>query len=138
MKNSQGLVLAAALALPVAAGDFRITDAQVDAAMARADLDGNGEVGLSEARKFGITMDTFRKANTDRDGSLARPQFAAALREQFVSTKPEDGRTLDWPKASRAGVRSKRIFDAADPDRDGKLDIAEYLSAMTAQAKQVK
>lgn len=135
MKHAIVFLLATTAVLPVVAQELRITNAQVDAAMAKADTDGNGEVGLAEARKFGITMDTFRKANPDRDGSLDRKEFAAALREQFVATRPVDGRTLDWRKASRAGVRSKQTFDAADPDGDGKLDLAGYLSAMTLQAR---
>ncbi len=117
------------------AGQPAFSEAQVDAAMAKADADGNGVVGLSEARRFGITMDTFRKANPDRDGSLDRNEFAAALREQYAASQSQDGAPLDWRGASRAGIRSKKIFEAADPDGDRHLDLAEYLSAMTAQAK---
>lgn len=117
------------------AGGAEPGQAQIDAAIAKADLDGNGSVGFSEAKKFGITSDMFRKANPDRDGALDKRQFAAALAYQFAFTAPNGDKKLDWKSASRAGVRSKQVFDAADPDGDGKLDLTEYVAAMAAQAK---
>lgn len=120
---------------PALAGGAEPSAAQIDAAIAKADLDGNGSVGVSEAKKFGITPDMFRKANLDRDGALDKRQFAAALAYQFAFTVPNGDKKLDWKNASRAGVKSKQVFDAADPDHDGKLDLAEYIAAMAAQAK---
>jgi hypothetical protein len=130
------LVLLVLGSTPALAGSVEPTPAQIDAAIAKADLDGNGSVGFGEAKKFGITPDMFRKANTDRDGALDKRQFAAALAYQFAFIAPNGDKKLDWKNASRAGVRSKQVFDAADPDHDGKLDLAEYVAAMAAQAKK--
>lgn len=110
-------------------------DARIEAAMAKADADGSGTVGLAEAKRFGITLDSFRKANPAHDGSLDRKEFAAAIAVQYETSGAGGNGGLDWPQASRAGVRSKQVFDAADPDRDGKLDFAEYLAAMVAQTR---
>jgi len=120
--------------MPATAG-AQLTDAQIDAAFAKADLDKSGTVGLAEARKFGITLDVFRKANPKRDAALDKKEFADAIRYQFAWANGDRDDTLDWKEASMAGVKSKQVFDAADPDHDGTLDIAEYLAALVAQAK---
>jgi Ca2+-binding EF-hand superfamily protein len=77
----------------------------------------------------------FEKANRDRDGSLDKKEFAAAVSHQFTAADPDKDGTLDWKEAQKAGIRSKKVFDASDPDRDGTLDLAEYLAALGAQVK---
>jgi hypothetical protein len=113
----------------------QLTDAQIDAAFAKADTDKSGTVGLSEARKFNITVDMFRKADVSKHAALDRKGFADAIRYQFAWANGNHGDTLDWKEASKAGVKSKKIFDAVDSDHDGTLDLAEYVVALTLQAK---
>jgi hypothetical protein len=123
------------LVCAAATAKVQLTDAQIDAAFAKADIDKSGTVGLAEARKFGITLDMFRKADVDRHAALDKKGFAAAIRYQFAWANADHDDTLDWKEASKAGVKSKQIFDAADSDHDGTLDLAEYLAALVAQAK---
>ena len=129
-------VLAASFSTTLAsAGDVPPGDVQIEAAFVKADTDGNAKIGLTEAKKFGITTDMFRKADTDRRGALDKKGFAAAIKYQFAwSNRDQDG-TLDWKEASMAGVKSKQIFDAVDGDHDGTLDLPEYVAALVAQAK---
>ena len=61
------------------AADVQPTGAQIDTAFAVADADKNGTVSLQEAKKFGITTTMFQKANPDKDGSLDKKEFVAAL-----------------------------------------------------------
>lgn len=126
--------LAISASMAVAAG-ATLSDAQVDEAFAKADADKNGTVSLAEAKKFGITAAAFKKANPDKDGSLDKKEFAAAIVAQFEAANPDKDGTLDAKEASKAGVKSKKVFEAANPDKDGTLDIAEFLAALVAQAK---
>ena len=112
-----------------------LTDAQIASAFATADTDKSGTVGLAEAKKFGITADNFRKADRSRRAELTKTEFAAAIGYQFGWANANRNDGLDWKQASMAGVKSKQVFDAADPDHSGKLDLGEYLAALTAQAK---
>ena len=112
-----------------------MTDAQIEQAFAKADKDKNGRVNLAEAKKFGITAKAFQAANPDKDGSLDKKEFAAAISVQFAAANPDNDRTLDWKEAQKAGIKTKKVFDAADPDKDGTLDIAEFLAALVAQGK---
>ena len=117
------------------AADGQPTDAQIDTAFAKADADKNGTVSSQEAKKFGITTKMFEKANPDKDGSLNKKEFAAAVSYQFTAADPDKDGTLDWKEAQKAGIKNRKVFDASDPDRDGTLDLAEYLTALAAQAK---
>jgi EF-hand domain pair len=135
MKSYLALFL---LALPLAvatAADKQLTAAQIDAAFTKADADKNGTLSRDEANRFGITAKMFEKANPDKDGSLDKKEFAAAVSSQFASANPDNDGTLDWQEAQKAGIKSKQVFDAANPDKDGTLDVAEYLAALAAQAK---
>jgi EF hand len=127
-------LLAVATSWAVAA-DVKLADAQVDEAFAKADADKNGTVSLAEAKKFGITAKVFAKANPDKDGSLDKKEFVAAIEAQFALANPDKDGTLDRKEASKAGIKSQSTFDAANPDKDGTLDIAEYLTALVKQAK---
>jgi hypothetical protein len=130
--------LAMCLALPVCsvfAADVTLDDAQIDAAMQKADPDKDGTVSLTEAMKFGLTKKTFLAANPDKDKTLDKKEFAAAIALQFAAANPDKDGSLDWKEAHKAGIKSKKVFDAANPDKDSSLDLAEYLAALTAQAK---
>jgi len=54
---------------------------------------------------------------------------------QFDSANPDNDGTLDRKEAGKAGIKSKSTFDAANPDNDGTLDLAEYLRALTLNAR---
>ena len=134
MKGIALVAIATAFLTTNAFADGTPTDAQVDAAMKKADADNDGTVSLAEARKFGISGDAFMHANPDKDGSLDAKEFLAAVTWQFDhSNKDKDG-TLDKKEAGKVGVRTA-AFDAADADKDGSLDLGEYLAALTAGAK---
>jgi EF-hand domain pair len=128
------LALAASSTLALAA-DAKLSDAQIDAAFAKADLDKNGTLSLVEAKRFGITGKFFRLANPDLDSSLDKMEFVAAIEAQFKAANPDNDGTLDAREAAKAGVKNRRVFEAANPDKDGTLDIAEYLAALVAQAR---
>lgn len=129
-------LLALALSAPFAyAADMTLTDAQIDPAFAKADKDKNGTLSLVEARRFGISAKAFHKANPDKDGSLDKAEFGAAITARFEAANPDKDGTLDWREAQKAGIKSKKVFSAANPDKDGTLDLAEYLAALTAQAR---
>jgi Ca2+-binding EF-hand superfamily protein len=117
------------------AADVQPTDGKMDTAFAKADTDKNGTVSLQEAKRFGITTKMFEKANPDKDGSLNKKEFAAAVSYQFTAADPDKDGTLDWKEAQKAGIKNKKVFDASDPDREGTLDLAEYLAALAAQVK---
>ena len=128
------LALAASSTLTMAA-DMQLTDAVVDTAFAKVDTDRDGTVSLAEAKKFGISSKLFHKANLDKDGTLDKKEFSSALQAKHANANADNDGTLAWPEAKKAGVRSKKVFEAADSDNDGTLDIAEYLAALTSQAK---
>jgi Ca2+-binding EF-hand superfamily protein len=111
------------------------SDADIDAAFKKADPDNDGTVSWSEAKKFGLTREAFEHANPDKDGTLDRKEFLAAVTWQFNKANPDNDGTLDRKEASKAGIKRKSGFDAANPDNDGTLDLAEYLRALTLQAK---
>ena len=56
-------------------------------------------------------------------------------RQACEHANPDNDGTLDRKEASKAGIKSKSIFDAANPDNDGTLDLAEYLRALTLRMK---
>ena len=62
--------------------------------------------------------------------TLDRAQFAAALQRQFELADRRRNGVLDFDEAKAAGVRSKRLFRAADANDDARLDFGEYLDAM--------
>ena len=135
MKTFSLAIAILSTSVAASAADLQLTDAQINPAFAKADSDKNGTVSLVEAGKFGISTAAFLKANPDKDGSLDKKEFAAAIIAQFVSKNPDNDGTLDPKEAKKAGVKSKKAFEAANPDKDGTLDLAEYLTALTNQAK---
>jgi EF hand len=132
------IILASALALvgsAALAANAAPTEAQIGPAFEKADKNKNGTVELAEAKKFGIAAKFFETANPDKDGSLDKKEFAAAIGLQFAAANPDNDGTLDWPEAKKAGVKTKKVFEQANPDKDGTLDVAEFLAALIAQAK---
>lgn len=113
----------------------QLTEAQTEAAFTKADTAKDGTVSLAEAKKFGISAAAFAAANPDKDGTLDKKEFAAALSHQFNHANPDKDGTLDWKEANKAGVKSKATFEKANPDKDGTLDPVEFVNALTAQAK---
>jgi Ca2+-binding EF-hand superfamily protein len=111
------------------------TEAQIDAAFAKADPDRDGTVSWAEAKRFGISKAAFEAANPDKDGTLDKKEFVAAISWQFEHANPDKDGTLDPKEAHKAGVKTKKTFESANPDKDGTLDLGEYFDALTAQAK---
>jgi EF hand len=135
MKSISLAVVLCATAGLAQAAEAQPTDAQVDSAFSKADKNKNGTLSLAEAKAFGIGAKVFEKANPDKDGTLDKKEFLAAVNLQFTAANPDNDGTLDWKEARKAGVKSKKTFEAANPDKDGTLDPAEYLAALVAQAK---
>jgi Ca2+-binding EF-hand superfamily protein len=130
-----GLTLASLSVMAADESKGQITDARVDAAFKKADKDKNGTLSLTEAQQFGITKKAFEHANPDKDGSLDKKEFVAAVTYQFEKANPDKDATLDSKEAAAAGIKSKATFDKANPDKDGTLDLAEYLQALILTAK---
>jgi Ca2+-binding EF-hand superfamily protein len=135
MKYSLAGLLAALTPLAVTAQQMEIPHEKIEAAFSKADSNGNGTIDYEEAKRFGISVDAFNVANQDADNKLDRNEFSAAISYQFAAANPKKDGTLDWSQAQKAGIRSKKIFDAANPDHDSTLDVAEFLSALLAQAQ---
>lgn len=136
MKQYVVMALLGGAAFASSAADVQqLTEAQTEAAFAKADTAKDGTVSLAEAKKFGISGAAFAAANPDKDGTLDKKEFAAALSYQFNHANPDKDGTLDWKEAKKAGVKTKKTFEAANPDKDGTLDAVEYVNALTSQAK---
>lgn len=136
MKTILLAALVAGASTSVLAADTQaLTEAQTEAAFAKADKAKDGTVSLAEAKAFGIRAKAFELANPDKDGTLDKKEFAAALSYQFNSANPDKDGTLDWAEAKKAGVKTKKVFEEANPDKDGTLDPAEFVAALTLQAQ---
>jgi Ca2+-binding EF-hand superfamily protein len=134
--NKSTLVLWLALSsLGAVAAEATITDSQLDVALKKADRGRDGAVSLSEARNFHVTRQAIDAANTDTNGTLDRKEFAAAIEFQFKAADADGNGKLDWQEAHAGGVRNKRIFNGANPLKDGTLDLPQFLAALTAQAR---
>jgi Ca2+-binding EF-hand superfamily protein len=129
------IACAALVSVAGAVGAAEPTEDELNTAFVKADADKNGTVGLAEAKQFNLTIDTFRQANPDRNGKLDKKEFHAAVAHQFQAANAQNGSGLEWKAASRAGIRSKQIFDTADANHDGLLDLAEYVAGLAQQAK---
>jgi hypothetical protein len=125
MKTTLLLVAVAFWAMPALAADP--SAAQINAAFSKADADHDGTVSQAEAMKFGITAEAFDKANTGKDKTLDKTEFLSAVKYQFDKADPNKDGTISRKEAATAGV--------ANHDKDGTLDLAEYLHALTMRAK---
>ncbi len=123
-----GAMLCTALCAPAAAGP--LDEARLAAAFDRVDRNRDDRLSLAEARRFGIRRGVFDHAASPRTHLLDRAQFAAALQRQFELADRRRNGVLDFDEAKAAGVRSKRLFRAADANDDARLDFGEYLDAM--------
>lgn len=75
------LALHAQVSEPVAAPARIVTGAQdIDAAFDRADLNGDGKLDRTEAARFPVIEQRFDQIDSDRDQSVSREEFAAAIR----------------------------------------------------------
>jgi Ca2+-binding EF-hand superfamily protein len=133
MKTTLLFVAIALWSMPAAA--VNPTDAQVNAAFSKADTDRDGTVSQAEAMKFGVTADALAKADSDKDGTLDETEFLVAMQYQFEKADPDKDGTLNRKEAVNAGVKTNKIFHGANSDNDGTLDLAEYVEALTMQAK---
>jgi hypothetical protein len=79
----------------------------------------NGIVVLAHCDDGGWTLTIARTAGF-REGEK---EFSAAVAYQFARANRGKDDALDWAEAKKAGVRSKQVFDAADSDHDGTLDL---------------
>ena len=134
MQTLAGLAAVALLSSTAALAADQLSEAQIAAAMKKADPDNDGTVSKAEAHKFGITREAFQNADPDNDGTLDAKEFAAAVSWQFAHANHDKDGTLDKKEAAGAGVKAA-AFDAADTDKDGTLDLGEYLDALTNAAK---
>lgn len=136
MKTTLLIAALTSATMAASAADVQtLTEAQTEAAFTKADKAKDGTVSQAEAKAFGISAKAFETANPDKDGTLDKKEFAAALSYQFNSANPDKDGTLDWKEANKAGVKSKKTFEEANPDKDGTLDVAEFVAALILQAK---
>jgi hypothetical protein len=133
MKTTLLLVAVALWSMPALAADP--SEAQINAAFSKADTDRDGTVSQAEAMKFGITAVAFAKANPDKDGTLDKTEFIGAVKYQFEQADPDKDGTLNHKEAMSAGVKTTKGVASANADRDGTLDLGEYLHALTMQAR---
>jgi Ca2+-binding EF-hand superfamily protein len=134
MKTTLLLLVAVVLwSMPAFAADP--SAAQINTAFSKADTNKDGTVSRAEAMKFGITAQAFEKANPGKDGTLNKTEFVSAVRYQFEHANPDKDGTLSRKEAGTAGVKSNKTVTGANTDKDGTLDFAEYLHALTMQAK---
>ena len=111
---------------------------KIDAVFSKFDRDRDGTLDREEAKAFGLTSDSFKVGDQNGDGKLDRQEFAAAISYQFAAFNPDRNSTLDWKGAQRAGITNRKIFDGADADHDGTLDVTEYLAALLAHSQQAR
>jgi Ca2+-binding EF-hand superfamily protein len=136
MKPHLAAVAALLWTATVFAQNHTVPTEKIDAAFSKIDRDQNGTLDPEEAKAFGITTEAFNIGNQDGDGTLDKQEFAAAVSYQFAAADPGKKGALDWNGAQKAGINNRKIFDAANANHDGTLDVAEYLAAMLAQSQQ--
>ncbi|MEJ8853654.1 hypothetical protein WKW79_03695 [Variovorax robiniae] len=128
-------VMATLMPLGALAATGKPTEAAIASAFGKADTDHDGKLSWPEARTFGMTRAAFDQSNQDNNTTLDTKEFLAAITYQFDRANPDKHGTLDRRAAAKAGVKSSKFFDAADPGKDGKLDLAGYLQAFTMSAR---
>lgn len=70
--------------------------------------------------------DLIKEYDKDNDGTLDLDEVKAAASAEFDTLNKDPDDTLD--RRETKGLIGKKEFKAADPDKDGTLDKAEYLS----------
>ena len=87
----------------------------------RLDTDHDGTVDLAEAKK--AAADVFDRLDTDKDGTLDIKEFKGRLsRKAFNAADPDKDKTLTKDEYLAA---VEQRFNAADPDHDGTVSAAE-------------
>jgi hypothetical protein len=127
---------AGSLSLPALGGEPAA--AQIHAAFQVANADGNVVLDRKEAHRFGLTQESLKAADPRDAGQLDEQQFAAAVAQQFARADHDRDGRLDTKEMQVAGIQSKPAYLAADANRDGALDRAEYLNALVEQARGAK
>jgi Ca2+-binding EF-hand superfamily protein len=90
--------------------------------VARFDTDHDGTVDLAEAKKAAATV--FDRLDTDKDGTLDIKELRGRLsRNEFKTADPDRDKTLTKDEYLAA---VERRFKAADPDHDGTISAAEF------------
>lgn len=132
MKRSSGLLCL--LAVLAAASCSTTPPAPTpEQSFKRADLDGNGVVSRQEYDAHQIGQ-MFERFDTDKDSVITEKEFLAngGTAEGFrkINTSGSGKITLQEARAS-AGVRKSldAPFKEADVNRDGKVTLAEFLTA---------
>jgi Ca2+-binding EF-hand superfamily protein len=89
---------------------------------AQFDTDHDGTVDLAEAKK--AAGDLFDKLDTDKDGTVDIKELKGRLsRKDFASADPDKDKTLTKDEYLAA---VEQRFKAADPDNDGTISAAEF------------
>lgn len=102
------------------------TDSEIDVAFRKADGDGNGAIDVHELagamaslgippRSFELALETMRRYDRDGDGSLQLDEFRVLAQE--VRRHVQD---------------AEASFAAHDTDRNGRIDVRELFSALSA------
>jgi Ca2+-binding EF-hand superfamily protein len=90
--------------------------------VARFDTDHDGTVDLAEAKK--AAADVFDRLDIDRDGTVDIKELKGRLsRKAFNAADPDKDKTLT-KEEYLAAVEQR--FKAADPDHDGTISAAEF------------
>jgi Ca2+-binding EF-hand superfamily protein len=90
--------------------------------VARFDTDHDGTVDLAEAKKAAAAA--FDRLDTDKDGTLDIKELKGRLsREAFNTADPDRDKTLSKDEYLAA---VEQRFNAADPDHDGTISAAEF------------
>jgi len=112
--------------------------ARIHAAFQVANTDGNSILDRKEARRFGLAEESLKAADARDAGQLDEQQFSAAVAQQFARADHDRDGNLDPKEMQVAGIKSKPAYLAADADRNGALDRAEFLNALVEQARGTK
>eukprot|EP00041_Stephanoeca_diplocostata_P023885 m.595494 g.595494 ORF g.595494 m.595494 type:complete len:417 (+) comp22404_c0_seq7:880-2130(+) len=154
-KQSSKLQRMALLAMSFGSKEAQV--AELDAAFRHIDKDGDGVISLSEfttmmiekgVSERGEIKEYFEAIDQDHTGSIKYSEFIAAMVSEQTANAPEQleaaFRRLDVDNSGSLDkddlkvllgkaytpAEVTRVLEAADTDGDGKIDLAEFKSAM--------
>ena len=120
MSRRKAVMVTVASLIGVAAPAFAW--ARSPSPIARLDTDHDGTVDLAEVKK--AAADVFDRLDTDKDGTLDIKEFKGRLsRKAFNGADPDKDKTLTKDEYLAA---VEQRFKAADPDHDGTVSAAEF------------